>query len=222
MRVLVACEASGAVCKAFRDKGHLAWSVDTQKTYGPLPEFHIQDDVLMHLDRAPDGEPWDLCLAFPPCTYLTIAGNKWCSHPDDKRLPSAERRPHPRFPDRARHRTEAVDFVKAIWAAPIPKLCIENPGRNRMSSLWRKPDQQVHPYFFGRPVKKLTGLWKRGLPDLNHGDKWVRPELYRYKNGRKCDSQWYHDTLSLPPVERKRVRSKTFMCIARAMADQWG
>ena len=222
MHVLVACEASGTVCKAFRDMGHLAWSVDTQATYGPLPQFHIQDDVLKHLAIAPDGHKWDLCIAFPPCTYLTVAGNKWTYHPEDKHLPSAARRPHPKFPHRAQHRQSAVAFVKQIWAADIPKMCIENPGRNRLSSLWQKPNQQIHPYYFGTKVKKLTGLWKRGLPDLDHGDNWVRPELYKYKNGRKCDSLWYYKTLSLPPAERKRVRSKTFNAIALAMASQWG
>ena len=112
MHVLIACEASGTVCKAFRDCGHHAWSVDTQPTYGSMPQYHIQDDVLQHLSNAPDGKKWDMCIAFPPCTYLTVAGNKWTFHPEDKHLPSAERRPHPRFPDRAQNRDAAVEFVK--------------------------------------------------------------------------------------------------------------
>ena len=112
MHVLIVCEASGTVCKAFRDCGHHAWSVDTQPTYGSMPQYHIQDDVLQHLSNAPDGKKWDMCIAFPPCTYLTVAGNKWTFHPEDKHLPSAERRPHPRFPDRAQNRDAAVEFVE--------------------------------------------------------------------------------------------------------------
>ena len=224
MHILVACEESGVVCAAFRARGHLAWSVDLQPTSGPLPEYHIQGDVLEHLASAPDGHAWDMMIAFPSCQYLTVAGNRWNHDPRDKHLPEAERRPHPRFPDRKAHRLAAVAFVKRLWAADIPKVCIENPGRSRLSTMWRPPTQQIHPYHFGTPVQKKTGLWLRGLPELEHGT-WVKPEMYTYKqkkNGvKKCESMWYFKTLSLPPAERTKARSKTFPCIANAMAAQW-
>ena len=221
LHVLAACEESGRVVAAFRKRGHLAWSVDLQETTGDHPEFHIVGDVFDHIDRAPDGARWDLMVACPPCTTLTVAGNKWCFHPEDRHLPQAERRPHPNFPDRARKRDESVEFIKRLWAAPIPRICIENPGRTRLTKLWRRPTQRIHPFYFGEPVKKLTGLWLKGLPELK-STGWVEPEMYRYKNGVKCDSLWYRKTLDLPRHERSRARSKTFVSIAAAMADQWG
>ena len=137
MKVLVACEESQAVCKAFRELGHEAYSCDIQECSGGHPEWHIQGDVLPLLN-----EKWDLIIAHPPCTYLTLTGNKWFK-PEYK----------DRFPDREKQREEAVKFFMMFANADCEKIAIENPVCI-MSSRWRKPDQYIEPYYFGDPEKK--------------------------------------------------------------------
>ena len=112
MKVLVACEFSGAVREAFRAQGHDAWSCDLLPAEDDSP-YHIQGDVLNVLDQE-----WDLMIAHPPCTYLTVSGARWLYHPDDKHLPVSMRRPHPKHPDRLRLKQEALDFVQALMDAP--------------------------------------------------------------------------------------------------------
>ena len=133
MRILVGCEFSQIVTKAFRDKGHEAYSCDIIPTDGN-PDWHFQGDILKHLET----EKYDMGIFFPPCTYLTVTGNKWYFHPDDKDLPKEDRRPHPRFPDRVKHREQGVEFFMALANADIPKIAIENPV-GIMSTRWRKP-----------------------------------------------------------------------------------
>ncbi len=198
MRVLVACEFSGVVRDAFIKRGHDAYSCDILEGEGDGP--HIQDDVLKHLD---DG--WDLMIAHPPCTYLTVTGNKWMNHP--------------RFPNRQQDRKEAVEFFMSLAECNIPKKCLENPV-GVVSTLWRKPDQIIQPYQFGDPHSKKTCLWLEGLPKLVP-TRIVEPQFYIYKDGRR-DPLWHMETMKLPPLERMKARSRTFRGIADAMAQQWG
>lgn len=225
MNVLVACEESQRVCTAFREKGHNAFSCDILPCSGGHPEWHIQKDVLKIINPENDGEmeaisfwtmddeihiveKWDLIIAHPPCTYLTLAGNKWFK-PEFA----------DRFPDRQKQRKEAVDFFMAIANADCDKIAIENPV-GVMSSQWRKPDQYIEPYMFGDPEKKKTGLWLKGLPLLKPTNI-VEPVIVHCKSGAN-EPRWNMETMHLPKDERSRVRSQTFPGIAKAFADQWG
>ena len=225
MNVLVACEESQRVCISFHERGHNAFSCDILPCSGGHPEWHIQCDVLKILNpyefpfggeviefRAMDGadyviEKWDLIIAHPPCTYLTLAGNKWFK-PEFA----------DRFPERQKQRKEAVDFFMAIANADCDKIAIENPV-GVMSSQWRKPDQYIEPYMFGDPEKKKTGLWLKGLPLLKPTNI-VEPVIIHCKSGAN-EPRWHMETMHLPKEERSRVRSQTFIGIAHAMASQW-
>ena len=217
MRVLIACEESQEVCKAFRARGHEAYSCDVQEPSGGHHEWHILGDALEALNGGKivtmDGiehnvGKWDMMIAHPPCTYLTLAGNKWFK-PEFA----------DRFPDRQKQRKEAVDFFMAIANADCDKIAIENPV-GIMSSKWRKPDQYIEPYMFGDPEKKKTGLWLKGLPLLKPTNI-VEPVIIHCKSGAN-EPRWHMETMHLPKEERSRVRSKTFIGIAKAMAEQWG
>jgi len=210
LRVLVACEFSQIVTKAFRDKGHEAYSCDIIPTDGN-PEWHIQDDVLSHLN-----DDWDMMIAFPPCPYLTVTANKWYFHPDDKQLPMKQRRPHPRFPDRQLHRQQAIEFFMALANADIPKIAIENPV-GIMSTRWRKPDQITCPTNFGHKEPKKTCLWLKNLPLLKP-TKIVEPEYYYSKSGKRL-ANWYYLLPKTP--ERQKIRNTTFQGVAEAMSTQW-
>jgi len=238
LRVLIACEESQMVCKAFREKGHEAYSCDLQECSGGRPEWHIQDDVLKILNGMPiclecgkmcifdynsfscddcerlwplkhwaEFKKWDLIIAHPPCTYLTVTGNKWM-------------KPEfiDRFPNRQNQREKAIEFFLKIANAKCDHIAIENPV-GIMSTIWRKPNQYVHPYHFGDPHSKKTGFWLKGLSKLKP-TSIVKPQMYTYKNGRK-DPVWHVESMKLPPLERQRIRSKTFLGIAKAMASQW-
>lgn len=202
MKVLVACEFSGRVRDAFRALGHEAYSCDILPSENPSP-YHIQDDVLKHLN---DG--WDAMIVFPPCTYLTVTGNKWMK-PEFK----------DRFPQRERQRQEAIQFFMQLAKCNIPRIAIENPV-GIMSTIWREPDQIIQPFMFGDPERKTTCLWLKNLPKLKP-TKIVEPILYTYKDGR-TDGNWHVSTIKLSPLERMKARSKTFQGIADAMANQWG
>lgn len=149
MRVLVACEESQEVCKAFRALGHEAYSCDIQPCSGGHPEWHIQVDALELLKLK-----WDLIIAHPPCTYLTNAGNKWFKAEFKER-----------FPDREKQREEAIEFFMAFWEADCPRVAIENP-QGIMSSRFRKPDQYIEPYMFGDPEKKKQDCGCVASPNL--------------------------------------------------------
>jgi hypothetical protein len=211
LKVLVACEYSGVVRVAFRAKGHDAWSCDIIESEDNS-EHHYHCKVEDIIDRG-----WDLMIAHPPCTYLTVAGNKWLSHPDDKDLPELERRPHPLYPTRRKDMEDAVEFVKLLYNAPIKKICVENPI-GRLSTLWRKPDQIIQPFHHGHEARKPTCLWLKGLPPLLP-TKIVGEGDFSLTRGGKKLPKWYN----LPPSEdRWKERSRTFTGIAAAMADQWG
>jgi site-specific DNA-cytosine methylase len=212
MNVLIACEYSGIVREAFMWRGHNAWSCDILST--SISGSHIQNDIKNVLRYQ-----WDLMIAHPPCTYLTVSGNKWFYHPDDVNLPIDKRRSHPRFPERQKQRKIAIDFFMMLANVNIEKIAIENPV-GIMSTMWRKPDQYIQPYWFGDPHSKKTGLWLKNLPLLKP-TQIVKPEWYICKK-KKRHSLWHFKTLNLPIHERAKIRSKTFNGIAQAMADQWG
>ena len=206
IRILVGCEESQVVTKAFRNRGYEAYSCDILPSSGDHPEWHIQGNVSDVL-----YENWDLMIFHPPCTYLTVTGNKWMK-PEFK----------DRFPNRAQQRTEAIEFFMKLANAPCDHIAIENPV-GIMSTEWRPPDQYVHPYFFGDKHSKKTGLWLKGLPLLKP-TQMVEPEMYVYKTGPKAgrsDPMWHMESLKLPPAERAIARSKTFPGFAEAMVNQW-
>ena len=215
LNILIGCEESQTLTKALRALGHNAFSCDLLPCSGGHPEWHIQGDVF---DAIHGGVMWNFGIFHPPCTFLTVTGNKWFYHPEDRELPAERRRPHPRFPERAAQRTLAVEFAKRLFNCPIPLVAIENPV-GALSSSWRKPDQYVHPYYFGDPHSKKTGLWLKGLPKLIP-TRIVEPEFHIYKNGRK-DPMWHYQTIKLPASERAKARSKTFPGMASAMAVQY-
>lgn len=203
MRVLVACEESQRVCIAFREKGHEAYSCDILECSGGHPEWHIQDDVLKHLN-----ENWDLIIAHPPCTYLTVAANKYYNVEKygEKAI------------ERNKERKKAIEFFMQFTELKCPKVCIENPI-GVMSSFYCKPTQIIQPYQFGHSERKATCLWLKGLPALNPTNI-VTPDIIKLKSG-KTDSRLHFETLKLPANERAKIRSKTFEGIALAMAEQW-
>lgn len=181
MKVLVACEYSGVVRDAFRALGHDAMSCDLLPTDVEGP--HYQGDVR---DILNDG--WDLMIAHPPCTHLAVSGARW-------------------FKDKVEEQREALDFVRLLMDAPIPRICIENPV-SVISSKIRKPDQIIQPWQYGHGETKATCLWLKGLPLLTPTDIVEGREQRIWK---------------LPPSpDRWKTRSATFPGIANAMAKQWG
>ena len=221
MNILIACEESQRVCIAFRDKGHNAFSCDILSCSEGHPEWHICGDVLPLLNgncvfRTMDGTQhkiegkWDLLIAHPPCTYLTVTGNRWFN---EERYGNKARR-------RKELRNRAANFFMSFINADVDKIAVENPI-GYMSTAYQKPTQIIHPYMFGDPARKATCLWLKGLPKLTPTNI-VEPIIIRYQNGNGTDSPWHMETMNLPPMERAKVRSKTFPGIAKAMAEQWG
>lgn len=232
LNILIACEESQAVCAAFRKLGHNAYSCDILPCSGGHPEWHFCHDIATVLDRTDltlqngrkatiRGE-WDLMIGHPPCTYLAVSGAKWYYHPDDKALPMEQRRPHPKFPNRAQDREDGIAFFMSLANADIKRIAIENPV-GIMSSMWRKPDQSIQPYMFGDPYSKGTCLWLKNLKKL-HPSKETddKGEWIVFGSGKKLP-KWYSDALtkSHSTEERRTLRSKTFPGIARAMSEQW-
>lgn len=198
MKVLVACEESQAVCKAFRALGHEAYSCDILPCSGGHPEWHIQGDVLEQLDKG-----WDLMIAHPPCTHLAVSGAAWFK----EKIADGRQQ-------------AALDFVQKLMDAPIPKIAVENPV-SVISSKIRKPDQIINPFQFGDPTPKKTCLWLKNLP-LLVPTNIVEPEYIIGKRDGKKYSKIHYMSVGKEPGERSRLRSKTFQGIADAMADQWG
>ncbi len=231
MKVLIACEESQAVCKAFRARGHVAFSCDLLECSGDHPEWHIVGNVLSLLDGdcmfvTQSGKlhlvsgPWDMIVAFPPCTYLSRAGSYYLYHPADKHLPVAMRRAHPDHPQRRERQKEAVEFVLRIWTAQCPRICIENPPGHFNTIV--RPSQTIHPYMHGHPYTKATSLWLKGLACLQPSDMVEPlPSVKIGSHGRSYGAWWAH-TMRYPLKQRARIRSKTFVGIANAMAEQWG
>ena len=190
MRVLVACEYSGRVRDAFIAKGHEAMSCDLLPTEKPGP--HYQGDVRDVMDY-----PWDLMIAHPPCTDLSVSGAAWF---EKKKMNGSQQM--------------SASFFMMLAKSDIPRIAIENPICI-MSRLWRKPDQIVQPWMFGHMEQKATCLWLKNLPVLHPtiDVKAQMMELPKYKRER------LH---YLPPSDdRWKLRSETFQGIADAMAEQW-
>ena len=232
LNILVACEESQAVCKAFRKLGHNAYSCDLLKCSGGHPEWHFAHDITKVLDQTDltleNGEPahltgdWDLMIGHPPCTYLAVSGAQWYYHPDDKNLPIEQRRPHPKFPNRAQDREDGAAFFMLLANANVKRIAIENPV-GIMSSRWRKPDQTIQPYMFGDPFSKGTCLWLKNLRRLHPSKETKdRGEWIVFGSGKRLP-KWYSDGLTKAKAaeERRTLRSKTFPGIARAIAEQW-
>mgnify|MGYP001068918153 CR=1 FL=1 len=230
--VLIACEESQRVCMEFRKLGFNAYSCDLLPSSGGHPEWHFQQDVFEVIKNKggtlENGEKinidgnWDLMVAHPPCTYLAVSGARWYYHPEDKDLPTEQRRPHPRFPNRAKDREESAEFFMRLIAVDIPRIAVENPV-GIMSTRYRKPDQVIQPYFFGDKATKSTCLWLKNLPKLTPTKIVEKGEFIELKSGKRIQ-KWYSDALtkSKTPEERRTMRSKTFEGIAKAIAKQWG
>lgn len=221
MKVLIACEESQTVCKAFREKGHEAYSCDILECSGGHPEWHILGDVLPYLNgktnfKTSDGKEhkidtkWDIIIAHPPCTYLTVTGNRWLNVEKygEKAI------------ERKKLQLEAADFFMKFVEADCDKIAIENPV-GFISTYYKKPTQIIQPYEYGHPAKKRTCLWLKGLPSLIPTNIVEVENEYVYKNGKK-DQLWHVETMHLPKEKRAIARSKTFEGIAKAMAEQWG
>jgi site-specific DNA-cytosine methylase len=196
MRVLVACEESQAVTKELRRLGHEAYSCDVQECSGGHPEWHLQQDVIPLL-----AEPWDMIIAFPPCTDLAVSGAR---HFAKKRADGRQQR--------------SIEFFMRFANVDCPKVAIENPI-GIMSSHYRKPDQIIQPYQFGDHARKSTCLWLKNLPPLKPTNV-VEPELVTYicKSGKKVT---FGTNMVRGLKERAKDRSKTFHGVAVAMAEQW-
>ena len=204
MKILLACEESQTVTKEFRKLGHEAFSCDILPSSGGHPEWHLQQDVTGLLK-----EKWDMIIAFPPCTYLTVTGNRWFNI--DKYGERAIQR--------HKDREDAIKFFLMFANADCEKIAIENPV-GIMSSIWRKPNQIINPYEFGDPFEKKTCLWLKGLLKLKPTNIVKPPKRTEFKSGKSMPT-WYADAWKLPKDERAKLRSKTFEGIARAMATQW-
>lgn len=227
LKVLVACEESQEVTKAFRALGHDAYSCDTQPCSGGHPEWHIRDSIF-HVLCNPLTMFWDLIIAHPPCTFLTVANTyitRGCSKYTKEEAEEEVRM--------------AKMFFMSLVHSNCERVCIENPI-GIMSTEYRKPDQIIQPWQFGHPESKATCLWLKGLPLLQH-TQYADFKNYRCKCGNVfpaeygkygcCENAakplWDNQTKSgqnnLPPSkDRAKLRSKTYPGIASAMAMQWG
>ena len=220
LKALVACEESQVVCIELRKRGWDAYSCDIQKCSGGYPEFHICEDVIPLVNgdctfKTMDGVEhivegkWDLLVAHPPCTYLTVTGNRWFN---------VERYGEKAI-QRAKDREEAVEFFMVFANADCNHICIENPV-GIMSTRWRKADQIIQPWMFGDAAEKKTCLWLKGLSPLIPTNVVTPPPRKEFKSGNTMP-EWYSSLWSLPKEERSRLRSKTFHGIAEAIADQF-
>ena len=216
MKILIACEESQTVCKAFRERGHEAYSCDIQDCSGGHPEWHIKDDVLKVID-----DNWDMMIAHPPCTYLTVTGNSWFNIlkygiKAEQRLSMKE---------------HAIQFFIKLYNSNIKKICIENPVGFMNSQI--KPTQIIQPWMFGDDYQKRTCLWLKNLPLLIHikeddlfnkkthaNTKGEFIEWYDNKRKKIIKQSKHHGNLRFKKNASK-LRSKTFPGLAKAMADQW-
>lgn len=181
IKVLIACEFSGVVREEFTKLGHNAWSCDLLDT--EIPGNHYQGDVLEYLDQG-----WDLMIAHPPCTYLARSGARW-------------------WKGKEHLQAEAIEFVRVLLEAPIPRIVIENPI-GRLSTALRKPDQIIQPWMFGHGETKATCLWLKNLPPLQPTEI-VEGRSNRIHNVPETKDRW-------------KIRSRTYPGIAKALAEQYG
>jgi len=197
MKILIACEESQEVCKAFRRRGHEAYSCDIEPCSGGHPEWHLQQDVTELLK-----EKWDMMIAHPPCTYLANSGVCWLF----------------KDPQRWDLLKDGAEFFRKLLNADIPKIAIENPIQHKYARemIGKRYTQIIQPWMFGHTESKATCLWLKGLPVL-YATNDVKNEMVLLP---KNEQQRLH---YLPPSkDRRKLRSKTYHGIAEAMAEQWG
>lgn len=196
MRVLIACEYSRVVRRAFRERGHDAWSIDLLDAEGGPPgleTFHFKGDVVDLLNTGwGAAHTWDLIIAFPPCTHLAASGSRWWNRPGKRE-----------------EQDKALAFVSYLMHLDCPRIAIENLV-GKIGTAIRPADQIVHPWMFGHPVTKATCLWLKGLPPLE-------PTAIVPKADRRPLIHLMGET-----KDRRKKRSRTFPGLAAAMADQWG
>ena len=218
MNILIACEESQAVCKAFRERGHKAFSCDLMECSGGHPEWHIHGDMLPLLNgrcsfATMDGnthtivDKWDMIIAFPPCTKTSNAGARHLYKGGMLNIP------------RYYEGLCGKALFLAVWAADCEKVVIENPTPSKVFD-YPEPTQKIQPWQFGHPFTKLTLLWERGVDPLQPTDiveperTWCPSGSYSGKHGDKHRGMFTTD--------RAKNRSKTFPGVAKAMAEQWG
>lgn len=217
MNILVACEESQTVCIELRKLGHNAFSCDILDCSGGHPEWHIKGDCIPLLNgrcsfNTVDGTShsiegkWDMLICHPPCTFLTVSGNRWFN------IEKYGEKAIQRYKDRE----EAIAFFMTMANADCDKIAIENPI-GVMNTGWRKPDQIIQPYMFGDPFEKTTCLWLKGLQPLIPTNIVEPPPRQQVKGGKSLP-EWYSNA---PKKDRARIRSKTFPGFAAAMAAQW-
>lgn len=216
IKILIACEESQTVCKAFLERGFEAYSCDIQEPSGGHPEWHILGDALKAIEggqvvtmdgKTHDIGKWDLLIAHPPCTYLSNAGARhlWKGH----ELQS----------DRVMLGIQGRDLFMRFWWADIPLICVENPVPSKVFCL-PPYTQAIQPYQFGHPYTKKTCLWLKGLPPLESTNvvepvaTWCPSGSYSHKHGEQHKGMFTTD--------RAKNRAKTFPGVADAMAEQWG
>jgi hypothetical protein len=198
MKILIACEYSGTVRDAFRERGHDAWSCDILPSDAD-PKWHIQADAI----EVAYNDDWDLMIAHPPCTYLTNAGVTWL-HKDPSRWEKLD---------------DGAAFFKKLLEAPIEKIAIENPimhkyAKERIGDV--RQSQTIHPYQFGHLEQKATCLWLKGLPLL------IPTSDLKQQTKALPDNERQRLHYLPPGPDRWKIRSKTFQGMADAMASQWG
>lgn len=204
MEILIACEESQAVTKAFRKLGHNAYSCDLLPCSGGHPEWHLQMSVFDI-----EAKNYDMIIAFPPCTDLAVSGAR---HFERKKSDGSQQK--------------SIDFFMRIINMDCEKIAVENPI-GIMSKLYRKPDQIIQPYQFGDKAQKSTCLWLKNLPLLKPTNIVEKGEFFEFtskKGEKKRMPMWYYKALqdAKTPEQRRTLRSKTFHGIADAMAEQWG
>lgn len=220
-RIIIGCEKSQVICKAFRKLGFEAYSCDLLPCTGGYPEWHIQDDVLNHIY----SDKWNLGIVHPPCDFIANSGNRWFYHPEDKNKPPSWRRAHPLYPNRHEDRRKAVEFFLKFRSIKIKfPLCIENPiPNNYLIERVGFYHQIIHPWMFGDGESKATCLWLYGLPKLTWSNE---NNLFAIKTTIDEREQKIHKKSALDgkgsSKNRKELRSKTYPGIAMAMAEQWG
>ena len=206
-RILVACEESQAVTKAFRKLGFEAFSCDLLPCTGGHPEWHYKEDMFEVIKREPK---FDLMIAFPPCTDLAVSGAR---HFERKIADGSQ--------------AKSIQFFMDVINADVERIAVENPI-GIMSRLHKKPNQIIQPWQFGDKAQKSTFLWLKNLPNLEPTDIVEKGEFKEWndrKTGKlKRQALWYYEALqkAKTPEERRTLRSKTFQGIANAMAEQWG
>jgi len=192
MRVLIGCEFSGVVRRAFRERGHDAWSCDLLPAEDGS-EHHFQNDIIRLL--YPYWR-WELAILFPPCTHLCVSGARW-------------------FTEKRAEQQQAIGFFMQLANAPIHRIAIENPV-GIMSSMWRKPDQIIQPWQYGHGETKATCFWLKNLPPLQ--PTHLEGDLFCAEAPAERRARVH---LEPPGPDRWKNRSRTFEGVARAMAEQW-